>query len=280
MPVPSSIDDLDTNEANNSPPGSESAKGNVDNYIRAAFAFIKQNRNFMTALLGTDSSNKAAARTTLGVPALSELDQGNLLINSNFSENKRAVAGTVTLAAGAYGHDRWKAGASGCTYTFESSGGVTTLTITAGSLIQVIEGEQLQTGTHVLCWTGTAQGKIGSGSLSATGVTGSVTGGANLNIEFGTGTLSQPHFRRGSAVLSWSPYRGIYGGEKQACNRYTQKGPFSVRDITLSWPIYMRAVPTVTGGGAGFSSGSSTADFLVASQTTSGLQTLTLVAEL
>lgn len=280
MPVPSSIDDLDTNEANNSPPGSESAKGNVDNYIRAAFAFIKQNRNFVTALLGTDSGNKAAARTTLGVPALSEMDQGNLLINSNFGENKRAVSGTVALAAGAYGHDRWKAGAAGCTYTFASSGGVTTITIVAGSLIQVIEGEQLQTGTHVLCWTGTAQGKIGSGSLSATGVTGSVIGGTNLNIEFGPGTLAQPHFRRGSAVLSWSPYRGIYGGEKQACNRYTRKMNVIVRDFSLSWIIDMRATPTITGGGAGFSSAGSNADTLIAAQTTPASQTLTLVAEL
>jgi hypothetical protein len=41
-----------------------------------------------------------------------------------------------TLAAGAYGLDRWKGGASGCTFT---RSGVT-LTLTAGTLVQLVEG--------------------------------------------------------------------------------------------------------------------------------------------
>jgi hypothetical protein len=101
----------------------------------------------------------------------------NRLINAQLNINQRGVSGTVTLAAGAYGHDRFKGGASGCTYTFATSNNVTTLTISAGSLIQVIEGLNLESGTYVLSWSGTAQGKIGAGSFSATGVTGSITGG-------------------------------------------------------------------------------------------------------
>lgn len=42
MPVPNSITELDTAAANNSPQGSETAKGNIDNYLRAGFAFIRQ----------------------------------------------------------------------------------------------------------------------------------------------------------------------------------------------------------------------------------------------
>lgn len=53
MPVPTLISELDVIAANNSPPGTESAKGNIDNYLRAAFAFIKQNNiamgNYKTA---------------------------------------------------------------------------------------------------------------------------------------------------------------------------------------------------------------------------------------
>jgi len=145
----------------------------------------------------------------------------NAIINGNFQVNQRGVSGTVTLAAGAYGHDRWKAGASGCTYTFATSNNVTTLTISAGSLIQVIEGINLYSGTYALSWSGTAQGKIGAGSYSGSGVTGSVTGGTDLNIEFGTGTLSLVQFEPGTEV---SPFeRRDYGRELMMCQRYYYK---------------------------------------------------------
>jgi hypothetical protein len=42
MPVPTAITDLSTTAASNSPPGTESAKGNIDDYLRAGFAFTKQ----------------------------------------------------------------------------------------------------------------------------------------------------------------------------------------------------------------------------------------------
>jgi len=128
----------------------------------------------------------------------------NVCHNSGFRVNQRAVSGTVSLSAGAYGHDRWKAGASGCTYTFSASGGVTTLTISAGSLLQVIDGEELRNGTYTLSWTGTAQGKIDAGSYSASGVNGSVTGGTNINIEFNTGTLSQVQFEPGASPTAYN----------------------------------------------------------------------------
>ena len=87
----------------------------------------------------------------------------NRIINGTFGINQRVVSGTVTLTAGIYGHDRFKAGASGCTYTFATSANITTLTITAGSLIQVIEGVNLESATYTLSFSGTAQGKIGGG---------------------------------------------------------------------------------------------------------------------
>lgn len=42
MPVPSTLADLSTTAASNSPPGSEAVGTNIDNYLRAGFAFIKQ----------------------------------------------------------------------------------------------------------------------------------------------------------------------------------------------------------------------------------------------
>lgn len=179
----------------------------------------------------------------------------NAIINGNFQVNQRGVSGTVTLAAGAYGHDRWKAGASGCTYTFATSNNVTTLTISAGSLIQVIEGINLYSGTYTLSWTGTAQGKIGAGSYAGSGVTGTATGGTNLNIEFNTGTVSLVQFEPG---VEASPFeRRDYGRELMMCQRYYQifssinaegyaSGSLVRQNFPMSFPVQMRASPTRT----------------------------------
>jgi hypothetical protein len=141
----------------------------------------------------------------------------NKIINGAFQVNQRAVTSTVTLAAGIYGHDRWKAGTGGCTYTFAASGGVTTLTVSAGSLLQIVEGVSLETATYCLSWTGTAQGKIGAGSYGASGITGAVTGGTNLTVEFGTGTLAKVKLEQGAVA---TPFRMPgYGEQLALCRR-------------------------------------------------------------
>ena len=227
----------------------------------------------------------------------------NRLINAQLLINQRGVSGTVTLSAGAYGHDRFKAGASGCTYTFATTNNVTTLTITAGSLQQVIEGLNLESGTYTLSWTGTVQGKIGAGSYGASGITGSITGGTNTTIEFNTGTLSLPQLEVGSTATSFD-YRP-YTTELQLAQRYYfKKGPQASSDvrygigfsasgssttayINITLPVNMRTGPTSVDwgntlalwkGGTNFqvtgititSSGSSVTDCLL-NCTTSGI---------
>lgn len=177
------------------------------------------------------------------------------LINATFAINQRGISGTVTLAAGAYGHDRWKAGASGCTYTFSTTNNVTTLTISAGSLQQVIEGVNLDTGTYCLSWSGTATGKIAAGSYSASGVTASVTGGTNTTIEFSTGTLSRPQFEPGTVGTPAE----LRPDELLLCQKYyyrAQPGinyylgglgwaPTTSRGTSLiRFPVTMRIAPT------------------------------------
>jgi hypothetical protein len=153
-----------------------------------------------------------------GSSSTSATPSPSLIINGRFNINQRQKSGSVVLTAGTYGHDRWKAGAAGCTYTFSTSAGVTTITISAGSLQQVIESTRVRTGTHALAWTGTAQGKIGAGSYSASGVTGSLTGGANATVEFNTGTLTDVRLNPGSSVI---PYMDPGdAAELFACQRY------------------------------------------------------------
>jgi len=185
-----------------------------------------------------------------------QLGMQNRLHNALFNINQRTVSGTVTLAAGAYGHDRWKAGAGGCTYTFATVGNITTLTITAGTLQQVIEGANLESGTHCLSWVGTATARIDSGSYSTSGMTGTSVGGTNQTIEFSTGTVSLPQYEAGGNASAFG-YRPI-GLELALCKRYGRKMTLDLLGFTLnannlyngtlSFDVEMRATPTLDPG--------------------------------
>jgi hypothetical protein len=73
-----------------------------------------------------------------------------------------------------------------------------------------------------------------------------------------------------------------YGEEKRLCKQYFRKQAFYVPATTAQTLgiIDMRATPTITGGGSGFTSTGTTADTLIAYQTSGGVQTLELTAEL
>jgi hypothetical protein len=183
----------------------------------------------------------------------------NKIRNGNFNVNQRAVSGTVTLSAGVYGHDGWKAGASGCTYTFATSGGVTTLTISAGTLQQVIEGGDLISGGVVLSWSGTANGKIDSGTSGASPRTGTATGGTNMTIEFATGTVSKVQLEPGSQATTFEQrplevelqickrHLRAYGGDT-TFERITEGRATGSTGGTYSVPLdpEMRAVPSLS----------------------------------
>ncbi len=176
--------------------------------------------DYVTGLLGS-TGNAPEARVALGFgPTISRRQR---LINSQFVVNQRNAPTTVTLAAGAYGHDRWKAGASGCTYSTTVVGPDLQINITAGSLVQVVEGVNVEGGDYTLSWQGTAQGKIGAGAFGATGLTASaVTAGANLAVEFRTGTVRMPQLEPG---LIATPYeRRPLDAEVAACQRYYEVG--------------------------------------------------------
>ena len=136
-----------------------------------------------------------------------EVGMKNRIIDGGFIINQRGYVSNTALSSGTYAHDRWKAGSGGCTYTFtQGSLGVnTTITITAGTIVQVIEGCNLaEGGTYILSWTGTAQGRFNGGTYGASplAVTG-ITAGANVTIEFNTGTLSYPQLEVGSTATSF-----------------------------------------------------------------------------
>jgi len=186
----------------------------------------------------------------------------NRVDNAGFGIKQRSeFTSGSSLASGSYGHDRWKAGSGGCTYTFSGSSGDTTITLTAGSLQQVIPGDQLpEGGTYTLAWNGTAQGRINGGGYAASPIT--VTGisaAANMTIEFNTGTLSRVRLFSGAVDFGWTPKN--QDDELQRCLRYYREwGGGDVYQyffpgiietaletmfaVTLNPP--MRSTPTVT----------------------------------
>jgi hypothetical protein len=172
--------------------------------------------DYVFGLLGP-TGNPAEARDALRIGPV--ISNRNRVDNSIFAVNRRGLSGTVVLPAGQTGFDRWKAGAGGCTFTFTASGNGNLLTISAGSLVHVIEGRDVEGGDYVMSWAGNAQGKIAGGAAAASGVTASgITANANLSIEFGTGTLGKVQLEPGTLQ---TPYEAReYDQELLRCERF------------------------------------------------------------
>lgn len=193
----------------------------------------------------------ATGSSTAAIPGASYCDNGG------FTVNQRTYVSGTALAAAAFGHDRWKAGSGGCTYTFTQSGTpATTITITAGTLQQVVEGAAIIGGTYTLSWTGTAQGRVGAGAYAASPVTASgIVASANTTIEFNAGTLGRVKFEAGSTATPWvaaSPHDDLVN-----CQRFFQAGYFMAGSgtygvaantpaVMATLPEQMRALPTMT----------------------------------
>jgi len=205
----------------------------------------------------SDPTNWQLVGSGLTGDGTSSIGSRNRVINGDFSINQRSVSGTVTLSAGQYGHDRWKAGASGCTYTFSTTGTYTTLTITAGSLQQVIEGVNVNVTTYIMTWIGTAQGKIAGGLYGVSGVTtASAIAGSNMTIEFGAGTLSKVQVESGAVSTPFEMLR--YSAKLALCQSYyiqyagvylgaarTASGLYSA---SPAFPVPMRISPSLQSG--------------------------------
>ncbi|RAI34512.1 hypothetical protein [Rhodoplanes serenus] len=192
-----------------------------------------------------------------GMALAAPLSNRNRIINSPFVINQRGVSGTVTLAAGAYGHDRWKAGAGGCTYAFAVSGIDTVITITSGTLCQVIEGTFFEGGIYTASWAGSAQARIYQGAASGSYTSGPITTGSlaaatNTTIEFSVGTLTRVQVEPGSVATAYERRPG--GIELAMCLRYFYRpgrlwgyaASATAIVVMAQHPVPMRATPTVS----------------------------------
>src|SRR5437868_4680256 len=146
-----------------------------------------------------------AAGHATDIPKLNQLGGfKNLLINAGFTINQRAYVSAAALAAGNYGHDRWKAGAGGGDYTYVQLPSFTQITISANkTLIQVVEDKNVVGGQYVLSWLGTVAARVGINGAAPAGayaaspiVVAGVNPGQTVSVEFGNGaaagTLAYP----------------------------------------------------------------------------------------
>jgi hypothetical protein len=180
----------------------------------------------------------------------------NRIINGNFAINQRTYVTGTALATTVYGHDRWKAGPSGCTYTFTLALPDTTITITAGTLTQVIEAGMIESGVYTLSWTGTAQARVyqgaPTGSYAASPITTtSLTAGTNTIVEFNAGTLTRVKLEIGSVATPFN--RQSLAKSTADCQRYYQVNGYlygfaaTATAISVLWPfqVQMRAAATL-----------------------------------
>ncbi len=200
----------------------------------------------------TDTTRASVASVAAGAAAAASNTGRNRLHNPRFSINQRTYVSGTALAAGIYAHDRWKAGASGCTYTFTQSQPGTTITITAGSLQQIVEAMAVEGGTYTLSWTGTAQGRVNAGSYAASPVTAAgLAVNTAITVEFNTGTLAGVQIEIGSVPTPLEkpdPQQDL-----ARCQRFYQgintsaRGSYSTGanfTNSVNWPVTMRATPT------------------------------------
>lgn len=154
----------------------------------------------------------------------------NLLINSDMQINQRGFAGGA-LAAGAYGYDRWKAGAGGCNVSVNNAGVVTH---TSGPLVQIVESPLGVYGANV---TFSVQDPSGTVNVSVGGISGSIAAGSGrrsvtLAIPSGSGNLTVqitatgvtyklPQMERGEAAAGFDARP--QGLEVLLCQRYYEK---------------------------------------------------------
>lgn len=196
------------------------------------FAVVTSYNSGTGALVVNVQDTEGAGTFTAWSIALSyfgrPLGNRNILINAGFRINQRAYVSAAVLAAGAYGHDRWKAGASGGDYSFTQLNTNTQITIASGkSLIQVVEDKNVNETAYVLSWQGTAQARVGVNSATPSGayasspilITGQ-TAGTTMSVEFNTGTLGKAQLEKGTIA---TPFENrSYGTELLLSQRYFQ----------------------------------------------------------
>lgn len=234
----------------------------------AAAAAASQTAAAASAVSAAASAGVAQSNATTAVETLQGARFGlrNRLINGTFWVNQRTpgvFSGTAT--AGSFIRDRWKAGSSGAIYSISNS----TLTISAGSVQQVVQGRNIPfNGPYTLSWTGTATATVNDAPV-ANGGTVTLTSFQHCTVSFSGGTVYLPQLEFGSTktpyearlidleiLLCYEYYTKSYGmdqapgtldGAPYVLLAYTGLySGFEVYNCMVDLSVKMRSAPTIT----------------------------------
>lgn len=193
-----------------------------------------------------------------GDPVISCLTAGrNRIINGQGRINQRAyVSGTATVGANQYTLDRWRVVTSGQSLTFTGTNAGRTMTAPAGGCEQVIEGANIEGGTYVINWTGTATCTV-DGTPRAKGATFALTANTNATIRMIGGTFTDVQVELGTVPTTFE--RLPFGQELEDCLRYYFQISGTNQPIgsgfartttnfitTLQLPVPMRVAPALS----------------------------------
>lgn len=198
----------------------------------------------------------------------------NRIINGNFAINQRGYVTNTVLANGAYAHDRWKAGSASTRYTFSQAVMDTTVTIAAGTLVQVVENVNVEGGSYTLSWSGSAQARVGVNNMAPSGAfaasplaVSSAAAGQAITVEFNTGTLGVVQLEPSTTATAFE--RRPLPIELTMCQRYYERisfianevigvgtvtvnfAPPLAQSIVIPWKVTKRAASAVTSSAAG-----------------------------
>lgn len=141
--------------------------------------------------MASDSATSAPSQQSTKAYVDANVGRWNYVINGNPKINQRAyVSGTATTGANEYTLDRWRVVTSGQSLTFSEVNNLVTCTAPAGGVEQVIDGDNLISGTYTIVFTGNATCTVDT-VPKASGDTFTVVGGTNVTIRFSSGTFTQ-----------------------------------------------------------------------------------------
>jgi hypothetical protein len=179
----------------------------------------------------------------------------NLLINSNGLINQRNyVSGTATTTANEYTIDMFKVITLGESLVFSTTANKTTFTAPLNGVEQIIEGKNVQSGTHVISGLLTATCTI-DGVAKVNGDTVTLTGGTNVSVKWFNGTFSLPQLEQGDVITP--PENRHISLEFDMCQRYLPRAKVrnnyfysgmafstSVMYVNIPFAVTARTAPT------------------------------------
>ena len=185
-------------------------------------SLVTLNYNFSSLDVAVQNSTQATSTTILVLSTLALGSTGfrNKLINAQGLINQRGyVSGTNLTTSSRYTLDRWEIVTlgQGLIFAIDNDINAVTFTAPAGGIQQVIEGVNIEGGTYVLYWEGTATARVNN-VVKAKGQTFNLDGRDNCTVRFSNGTFWTPQLEKATVPHAFE-YRP-FGTELALCQRY------------------------------------------------------------